>query len=112
MSVNDSNLIVIFLEAEDPINLDSTGINCWNKTDTIDLKPGIYFYRDVKTNYYNSYPLPDGSYFVGNPYELGEKQFYKNIKESESNYCVSCGIDMGENNPRQYCRKTYCPNDN
>jgi hypothetical protein len=24
------------------------------------------------------------------------------------NQCISCGIDMGINNPRQYCCKTYC----
>ena len=102
-----SNLIVIFLESEDPIDLNEKGIYCWNKSDLIDLKPGIYFYRDVKTNYYNCYPMIDGSYFVGNPYELGEKNFYKIV--GDSNYCISCGIDMGENNPRQYCCKTYCP---
>ena len=26
------------------------------------------------------------------------------------NACIQCGVDMGECNPRQYCRKTYCPN--
>jgi len=26
------------------------------------------------------------------------------------NKCVDCGIDMGINNPRQLCRKTYCDN--
>ena len=26
------------------------------------------------------------------------------------NLCVNCGIDMGDNNPRQLCRKTYCEN--
>lgn len=26
------------------------------------------------------------------------------------NLCVGCGEDMGSTNPRQYCRKTYCPN--
>ena len=26
------------------------------------------------------------------------------------NRCLGCGVDMGECNPRQYCRKTYCPN--
>tara|TARA_A100001015_G_C14973363_1_gene706123 strand:+ start:908 stop:1591 length:684 start_codon:yes stop_codon:yes gene_type:complete len=25
------------------------------------------------------------------------------------NYCLGCGIDMGEENPRQYCYKTHCP---
>ena len=30
---------------------------------------------------------------------------------SETNdwHCLGCGIAMGQNNPRQYCRKTWCP---
>lgn len=24
------------------------------------------------------------------------------------NLCIECGVDMGECNPRQLCRKTYC----
>ena len=24
------------------------------------------------------------------------------------NLCVCCGCDMGPENPRQFCRKTYC----
>ena len=75
----------------------------------IDLEPGVYFYRDVKTNFYNTFPTDNGSYFVGKPYELGEKQFYKCVDNDKSNYCVSCGVDIGENNPRQYCCKLYCP---
>ena len=35
----------------------------------------------------------------------------KNIEENV-NRCVICGIDMGVNNPRQLCRKTYCENVN
>ena len=26
-----------------------------------------------------------------------------------ANFCVSCKINLGDTNPRQYCRKTYCP---
>ena len=26
-----------------------------------------------------------------------------------SNRCVVCKVDMGDSNPRQYCCKTYCP---
>ena len=29
--------------------------------------------------------------------------------EPPLNCCIVCGIDMGEENPRQYCEKTYCP---
>lgn len=25
------------------------------------------------------------------------------------NYCLGCGVAMGECNPRQYCRKWHCP---
>jgi hypothetical protein len=24
------------------------------------------------------------------------------------NFCIVCGINMGDNNPRQLCGKTYC----
>ena len=27
------------------------------------------------------------------------------------NECVICGVDMGPQNPRQLCRKTYCDNE-
>lgn len=30
-------------------------------------------------------------------------------KASFSNRCLGCNEDMGETNPRQFCRKTYCP---
>ncbi len=29
-------------------------------------------------------------------------------EDSEANYCILCGVDMGPQNPRQLCRKTYC----
>jgi len=101
-----SNLIVIFEENDDPIDKDYESLECWNKTDHIELESGTYYYRDVKTNFYDLMPLENGTYLVGKSYELGEKKFYKLI---ESNYCVSCGVNMGYCNPRQYCCKTYCP---
>ena len=27
------------------------------------------------------------------------------------NYCIICGVDIGDCNPRQLCCKTYCPYD-
>lgn len=31
------------------------------------------------------------------------------VDDSEyKNLCVACGIDMGPQNPRQFCGKTYC----
>lgn len=32
-----------------------------------------------------------------------------NPREYIRNLCVNCGIDMGVDNPRQLCYKTYCP---
>lgn len=35
----------------------------------------------------------------------------KEIKEKEiSWYCVECGVNMGPNNPRQFCGKYMCFN--
>ncbi len=28
--------------------------------------------------------------------------------ETGSWHCLECGIDMGQTNPRQLCKKTYC----
>ena len=25
------------------------------------------------------------------------------------NFCISCGYNLGDHNPRQYCNKIYCP---
>lgn len=33
---------------------------------------------------------------------------YSEVAEME-NLCIGCGINMGKDNPRQYCHKTYCP---
>jgi hypothetical protein len=35
----------------------------------------------------------------------------EHMKPAYRNLCVNCGIDMGYDNPRQYCCKTHCPND-
>jgi DUF1365 family protein len=33
-----------------------------------------------------------------------------NIKyHCSANFCISCSVNMGDSNPRQYCMKTYCP---
>ena len=31
--------------------------------------------------------------------------------DDQKNTCMICGVDMGDCNPRQYCCKTYCPED-
>jgi hypothetical protein len=34
---------------------------------------------------------------------------YDTEEEPVINRCIVCGVDIGEDNPRQYCEKTYCP---
>ena len=31
------------------------------------------------------------------------------LNSTIKNLCIGCRVDMGPDNPRQYCRKTYCP---
>lgn len=31
------------------------------------------------------------------------------LSSEVKNLCTVCGVDMGSMNPRQYCYKTYCP---
>ena len=42
---------------------------------------------------------------------IPSKCYMKNSKYCFANFCISCGINMGEHNPRQYCRKNYCPDE-
>lgn len=39
-----------------------------------------------------------------------ENKIYGYNSETDSWHCLKCGIDMGYNNPRQLCGKTYCYN--
>jgi hypothetical protein len=32
-----------------------------------------------------------------------------NVEKCTANFCISCDLNLGYNNPRQFCRKTYCP---
>ena len=34
---------------------------------------------------------------------------YEDECDEVPNLCISCGVDLGPGNPRQYCRKTWCP---
>jgi hypothetical protein len=34
----------------------------------------------------------------------------KTNTKCSGNFCILCGINLGYNNPRQLCRKTYCEN--
>jgi hypothetical protein len=30
------------------------------------------------------------------------------IERCKANFCMMCGVNMGDDNPRQLCGKTYC----
>jgi hypothetical protein len=36
------------------------------------------------------------------------EKVYGYNSETDSWHCIECGIDMGPNNPRQLCGKTFC----
>lgn len=38
------------------------------------------------------------------------EKVYGYNKKTDSWHCTLCGIDMGKNNPRQLCRKSFCEN--
>jgi len=48
-------------------------------------------------------------YFVKNNQKLPEKVYGYNEK-TDSWHCLTCGEDMGSQNPRQLCGKWYCQN--
>jgi len=46
---------------------------------------------------------------IGETFEEFARYVLANCDYEPRNQCIVCGIDMGEDNPRQYCEKTYCP---
>ena len=38
-------------------------------------------------------------------------QTTKEDEYDDKNRCIVCKVDLGDSNPRQYCRKTYCENE-
>ena len=41
-----------------------------------------------------------------------QKIVYGYNSETNSWHCLTCGVDMGPQNPRQLCGKWMCPNEN
>jgi hypothetical protein len=37
-----------------------------------------------------------------------ESEQNKKIPICKGNFCMICGVNMGDDNPRQLCGKTYC----
>lgn len=55
----------------------------------------------------NIIELNKDEYIVLNDSELG---YYLDKDDNLKNQCTSCGVDMGDSNPRQLCGKTDCLN--
>jgi hypothetical protein len=49
-------------------------------------------------------------YFKKNNQELQIEKVYGYNFKTDSWHCLQCGLDMGPNNPRQLCGKSYCYN--
>ena len=48
---------------------------------------------------------------ITNYYTPVECKVYGYNEKTQSWHCLQCGIDMGPQNPRQLCGKSYCYND-
>ena len=46
---------------------------------------------------------------IGETFDEFARYITENCDYEPQNKCIVCGIDMGDDNPRQYCEKTYCP---
>jgi hypothetical protein len=46
---------------------------------------------------------------INNNYNDTDNNNNDNVEKCTANFCISCGLNLGYNNPRQFCRKTYCP---
>lgn len=44
----------------------------------------------------------------GNDYFCNDDRNKKCSTSGSANHCIECNADLGEQNPRQYCGKTYC----
>jgi len=42
-------------------------------------------------------------------YHPANQSARENANPCLANFCVGCGVNMGDCNPRQYCYKLYCP---
>ena len=80
------------------MSFDSNSINPLEELKN-ELLMAIFNYQSRSDNYYNM------EQFVDNVLDNLE-----NYKLEEKNRCLMCGDDMGRDNPRQLCGKTYCYN--
>lgn len=50
-------------------------------------------------------------YYINESFLESVKKLLDECKQDEKNRCVGCNIDLGQFNSRQYCCKTYCPDE-
>jgi hypothetical protein len=72
---------------------------------------------DLKNGFYQSIKIED-KFNITNECILRKEFDYIKIdivfgydKNRDTWCCNVCGVDMGKNNPRQYCGKTFCCNE-
>ena len=61
------------------------------------------------TDYFHNNNLKNKKKKINNCDNL-EKITYGYNSKTNSWHCTMCGVDMGENNPRQLCGKIWCEN--
>jgi len=62
---------------------------------------------------YNKHNKPINLDLILKEYDIIETPSKLKKEELPSeNLCIGCGRDIGKDNPRQYCRKTYCELEN
>lgn len=84
----------------------SKEFNSYIRTD-VELKNG--FNQSIKIK--NEFDITNEC-ILRKEFEYIEINIVFGYDEFKDTWCCSiCGIDMGRNNPRQYCCKTYCCNE-
>ena len=51
------------------------------------------------------------NYYINDSFIESVKKLLNECKIEVKNRCVGCNIDLGPDNPRQYCYKHYCPDE-
>ena len=91
LSMNDIKISQKYLNIYSQLTKLSESINCFDYADNTSIISSTVSYLNFLMNL------------------LTEIIFSKSLnKYGHINNCLSCGIDLGHNNTRQYCHKTYC----
>ena len=61
------------------------------------------------TDYYKSNRVYKKQSKITDYFKKNKKKVFGYNSATGSNHCTICGKDIGSNNPRQLCYKTWCP---